>query len=258
MNNKKNKGGRRIESSASAAKSRQYTRPEYRPDSATYLDRSAVLRQIGFNSYADYLASELWAKIRIKVFATHDGKCRLCDRKATEVHHFRYSKSVLLGKSFGMNLVPLCRLCHEKVEVDDTGKKRTLRQSQIAFIGFLNQLPENKDNPYWTSNRVVTGHANPNRRCLGCDYICKRRKLYCRKCAKLVIAGQALPAPRIFMTLNEYFERARLKWDGTRFVQVKGNESLKSFGVVTRNLCSKCGQPSRKGKKHCRPCSKTL
>lgn len=102
----------------------------------TYNDRNLVLKELGFNSYADYRDSELWASIRRRAFAKHGSTCLLCKQQADVLHHFSYRKEVLEGKQLD-KLKPLCDECHHKVEFDEKDNKRTLLDSQNTFLVLL-------------------------------------------------------------------------------------------------------------------------
>lgn len=88
-----------------------------------YRERNETLRSMGFASYADYRASNLWRAIRKRAISKHRGRCYLCGRDATDVHHARYARVDLDGSSI-RKLYALCRDCHEAVEFDaNTGQK---------------------------------------------------------------------------------------------------------------------------------------
>lgn len=91
-----------------------------------YGERRRALRKMGFPSYAVYLASPLWARIRARVFALDEGLCRLCQEPATEIHHTNYDRHTLKGRSL-RHLHALCHGCHERVEFDDDPEKRQRR-----------------------------------------------------------------------------------------------------------------------------------
>lgn len=77
----------------------------------------AILKQLGFDSYSDYLASPLWKQIRKKFFRPKRRRlCRICKEPATEIHHLAYYRGVLLGRFLG-HMVPLCRECHQVGEI---------------------------------------------------------------------------------------------------------------------------------------------
>lgn len=89
-----------------------------------YGRRDEILRAMGYGSYADYLRSPLWAKIRRRVFGRDEGKCRICGKHGEQVHHQSYDIRTLKGKTI-KRLLLLCRKCHEEVEMDGLGRKRS-------------------------------------------------------------------------------------------------------------------------------------
>lgn len=90
----------------------------------SYDSRNLILKENGFKSYREYLSSSLWKSIRVRVFSLKGNLCHLCNSKATELHHNRYSKSDILGITI-KNIVPICRKCHEYIEFS-YGNKNTL------------------------------------------------------------------------------------------------------------------------------------
>lgn len=99
----------------------------------TYADRNRTLRSIGYNTYKDYLNSDLWKRIRERALREHGDKCRLCESPVQVFHHRGYGKAVLLGYEI-KQLVPLCSKCHTKVEFWPNKKKRTLQEAHSAFV----------------------------------------------------------------------------------------------------------------------------
>ena len=67
--------------------------------------------------YADFLQSMEWKAVRNEYIKTHQ-VCGMCDRPASEVHHFKYETGEL-GYLNTKNLVSLCRSCHREVHLFD-------------------------------------------------------------------------------------------------------------------------------------------
>lgn len=103
-----------------------------------YEQRDANLKKIGFDKYADYLASPLWSRIRKKVLDRNDGQCLVCGCDAVEIHHTSYIIEVLLGWDIE-KLLPLCRTCHQLAEFSTDGRKRDLSGANEC-IGYLRSL----------------------------------------------------------------------------------------------------------------------
>jgi hypothetical protein len=72
-----------------------------------------VLRELGFDLYADYLLSALWLDIRRRVMKRARKKCFDCDGRATQVHHEEYTVENLKGLNLRF-LVALCDGCHHR------------------------------------------------------------------------------------------------------------------------------------------------
>lgn len=98
-----------------------------------YTKRDQHLQELGFKNYTEYLQSELWAGIRVRVFADYGEMCYVCLRKATCVHHCSYSLDVMLGTDITY-LVPLCGWCHKNVEFNRRGR-RGIRYAYGYLVG---------------------------------------------------------------------------------------------------------------------------
>jgi len=75
--------------------------------------RYLIVRTMGFPSYAAYLSSDLWARIRRRVLSGGGIKCAMCRGKSSCVHHERYTAANLSGTDY-LWLVPICDDCHRK------------------------------------------------------------------------------------------------------------------------------------------------
>ena len=98
--------------------------PRAVPYAMTYAERNDFIRSLGFESYAAYLASDLWAGIRRRVLKK-SRRCWVCKRRrrAKQVHHERYTEANLKGESLA-GLRPICPGCHLLIEFDwKTGRK---------------------------------------------------------------------------------------------------------------------------------------
>lgn len=100
----------------------------------SYGKRDEIVEAMGFRNYSDYLKSDRWKIIRSHILFRDAYICRICStRKATEVHHFTYSESILKGERPEL-LVSTCRDCHQAIEFDIEGKKRCLKDVQKDFL----------------------------------------------------------------------------------------------------------------------------
>lgn len=89
-----------------------------------YQQRDAVLRTMGFSSYAEYLASPLWRSIRARLFKVCD-QCP-CGKKAEQAHHRTYKRRYLEGRGkIHKFITPICGECHEEIEFEG-GEKLSL------------------------------------------------------------------------------------------------------------------------------------
>lgn len=93
-----------------------------------YGGRNLILKIMGFESYKDYLNSDLWQEIRLKVLEGHSFICSRCGLKANQVHHTSYRIEVLKGEKL-KSLVPLCGRCHRNAEYHPKNGKTTLKEA---------------------------------------------------------------------------------------------------------------------------------
>lgn len=110
----------------------------------SYKSRSIGLKELGFSRYSDYLASDLWRRVRSLVYKLKGHKCYLCDAEATELHHNRYHKNDLIGKRLKY-INPICRQCHQRIEFRD-GEKATVGEARKSFQKSRNRLKKRKRN----------------------------------------------------------------------------------------------------------------
>ena len=94
-------------------------------------EERAKRRKAKKDSYAKYLESSTWRKIRAKALARDKHKCRACGEKAQHVHHIRYPKN--LGEEKMDWLYSLCVPCHEAVHRAAT--TMTLRAATDLILG---------------------------------------------------------------------------------------------------------------------------
>jgi hypothetical protein len=83
-----------------------------------FLERDSVLRILGFDSYADYLKSDLWAWIREALMKLPEAKCCHCCKATTGLtwHHESYDIKLLIGNFANRrqykSILRLCSECH--------------------------------------------------------------------------------------------------------------------------------------------------
>lgn len=92
----------------------------------TYKERDRLIAELGFDTYAEYISSELWLTIRKRVLDRDGWHCRFCGQRGSGiVHHIQYTKGNLSGSHL-KHMVTVCSCCHRKVEFTRGGTKRPL------------------------------------------------------------------------------------------------------------------------------------
>lgn len=104
----------------------------------SYAPRNQVLKEIGYESYDAYCKSGMWNDIRQRVFDEKGERCVCCGRRAVQVHHRRYNKEDLLGETLEY-LEPLCKHCHEKIEMDGNFKV-SLEEANMRLYRFMGKI----------------------------------------------------------------------------------------------------------------------
>lgn len=112
-----------------------------RRENKQYLLRNKILIGMGYKNYKDYLESRLWIKTRLKVLTRDKFKCRICGNFGGNIHHLRYDRATLLGKSI-KGMITLCGECHKYIEFED-GKK--LKFGKVT-AKYYKALKVNKNN----------------------------------------------------------------------------------------------------------------
>lgn len=93
-----------------------------------YHSRDSHLRTLGFLSYRQYVRSEFYREIRLRVFREKGRWCMTCPNTANEIHHNRYNLADLSGRTLEF-LVQICRPCHDCIEHRPDGSKCTVSQA---------------------------------------------------------------------------------------------------------------------------------
>ncbi len=97
-----------------------------------YARRNRALPTLGYGSYSEYLASDEWKDIKARLLAKHR-RCLTCDSVAQVVHHLSYDDRTMLGID-ETYLACLCHACHERIEIDEEWRKRTLKGANKALL----------------------------------------------------------------------------------------------------------------------------
>ena len=89
-------------------------------------------------NYKAYLHSKDWKKKRAKVLYRDGNKCVLCKTEnRLEVHHITYKN---LGDEPLIDLVTLCRSCHQNVHDNNLHKKGRYEDKNLFLYLFEKQL----------------------------------------------------------------------------------------------------------------------
>lgn len=122
----------------------------------SYGRRNEILLSIGFDSYAEYLKSDLWRVIRRLAFVTLGKQCFHCGNSAEMIHHGEYSHAVLLGRSLH-GLIPVCEKCHHDAEFSKSGNKRSLEEAN-EWLGFKCHVHKGKNHHRKRQNQPQKNH----------------------------------------------------------------------------------------------------
>jgi hypothetical protein len=101
---------------------REYKKLSEEQQKTMFDDRLSILFYLGFKSYAEYLRSSLWRRIKSAFLELHP-YCCCCLRHANQIHHRAYDYDTLAGLS-NEQLAPICRKCHNEIEFYTDGSKR--------------------------------------------------------------------------------------------------------------------------------------
>jgi hypothetical protein len=125
----------------------------------TYKKRNECLKRLGFKDYASYLKSDLWKGIRQRVLKKKGKRCCVCKKPAFIVHHRAYFIDVLRGSNISF-LEPICATCHNAIEYEPNGAKRSLRAVDEAFCRLTDKEPafksRRKQHPVGDFNAIAT------------------------------------------------------------------------------------------------------
>jgi hypothetical protein len=129
----------------------------------SYAQRNSILTELGYPTYAVYLASPLWRAIRGRILF-RGVKCYCCGKKPNQVHHRKYTIENLAGKSM-KHMVPICRKCHEGIEFNNRGGKRNhghvdahLDRRRNRFLGKNNKRKSRNRKPAECDPNTIPAH----------------------------------------------------------------------------------------------------
>jgi hypothetical protein len=86
-----------------------------------FSERDSNLELMGFDSYEEYLNSDLWIWIRSRLLLSIADKCECClTTSGLCLHHRDYSLPVLCGNFSNVhrNVVRVCSECHRAIHTD--------------------------------------------------------------------------------------------------------------------------------------------
>lgn len=93
-----------------------------------------MLKNLGFATYAEYLASDHWRAFRMSYYLSGKRlRCRVCSGKRVQLHHHTYER---LGRESLDDVTPLCREHHVAVHEWLKGNNRPVRDTggAVAFL----------------------------------------------------------------------------------------------------------------------------
>ncbi len=145
-----------------------------------YALRDVNLLTMGYTDYGSYLKGELWSGIRKRAYATNGDRCKICKKAAEVIHHQSYELAVLKGEDLAP-LKPLCHICHDLVEIDGDGKKRTFHQATLEYWRLCPaDKPERKHKGIKARTRKKKGRLYAF--CMRCPNKCPLDQRYCKTC----------------------------------------------------------------------------
>lgn len=196
-----------------------------------YRDRFKNVRLLGFDSYKQYLKSDLWEAVR-KLKLESEPFCQKCRKPATQVHHLSYALEVLVGSVLS-GLFSCCRACHEAAEIQN-GEKATLGQANDSLgcdrstLGRIAKRDRFNQFQFINERRVRLKHQRRGQRPR-----VKQRPMQCRPTAKLVspldgVTNEANPRAEL-----ERHHLAACKMPVSRRVDAISGDSLATLASST-------------------------
>lgn len=118
------------------------------------LQRQESLRELGFETYRKYLATDLWCRIKSRVLTRHKARCACCGRKAKIVHHRQYDVGTLNGTDLQW-LVAVCGRCHKRIEFSGDQKRTDLVEKDRILMKMITKKG---------LSRLRRGHKKQNKK----------------------------------------------------------------------------------------------
>ena len=148
--------------------------------------RQKILDEIGFDSYEEYMSSDLWRKkIRPKVKERFKGVCQSCKLEMQDkgvqqiVHHREYTKANLDGDTIeGLTLV--CKTCHSRAHQYTTDEVIVIRSLEKTNEWLDKPKPKTRTEKPRKSKKRGRGKICAT---YGCDVKLRKNKL-CKKCRR--------------------------------------------------------------------------
>lgn len=103
-----------------------------------YGERGRLLMNMGYQSYSEYLSSDTWSSIRKEVLEKRPS-CELCSRRATQVHHAKYTLNSL-QRCDSVLLVSICHPCHQYLELRPDDAKEPWSMVVNKLLCGLNRI----------------------------------------------------------------------------------------------------------------------
>lgn len=101
--------------------------------SSPYKIRDDILKNIGFQSYKEYLKSDIWKIIKDQAIIKFGIKCKICHNNTKIYHHTMYNEEVLSGNDIS-SLIPICNSHHYKIEFNNDKKYKKTHKTPIQHV----------------------------------------------------------------------------------------------------------------------------
>lgn len=160
-------------------------------------------------SYAEYLESPTWRKIRAQALKRDKNKCRACGEKAVHVHHVRYPKN--LGEEKMEWLYSLCAPCHNSIH--RAAATMTLRAATDLILDASREENVTRFPDDWRLSKSATRARQSSKRVAQVQAQSRRKKRKAklkpkeRKKSKIELENE-----RLRLIFKENRERRERRW----------------------------------------------